>query len=460
MANNHNTVFSLDRKDFVLVKPAKPTSSCVLSLSGIDNKPNLEHIGQTVYVYRSNVDVSNQADPARVIREALSKALVYYYPLAGKLKKNSDGKLQINCTADGVPFLVATSNCDLSSLHYLDGVDVEVTRQFVYDVPSEGDSGCHPLVLQVTKFSCGGFIIGMGMSHSVCDGFSAGQFLQALAELASGENEPSVKPVWERERLVVTPTEEPFQSPVDNTSIATSPYFPTTDFLHECFYVGGESIKRLKMSLMEECGSQNLNESFTTVEALASYVWRSRFRALKLNSDGKILFLLTVGIKKRLNPPLPDGYYGNAFTEENIVLTGGELNEAPLSKIVKLIKDTKKVASNSDYIMHSLVVLERFREVNIKFKAGGALMDFTDWRQLGLLDIDFGWKVPINIVPVPMNMIGYEDLCMFSPPSNVYPSKKDGVRVFISLPRAAMAKFKEEIDALKIAGDGACVSAL
>ncbi|KAL4610859.1 hypothetical protein ACB092_08G082900 [Castanea dentata] len=391
-------------------------------LQPYNNNPNLEHICQTVHVYQSNVEssydnnhdftssVSNQADPARVIREALSKALVYYYPLARKLKKNSDGKLQINCTADGVPFLVATSNCDLSSLHYLDGVDVEVTRQFVYDVPSEGDSGCHPLVLQVTKFSCGGFIIGMGLSHSVCDGFGAGQFLQALAELASGKNEPSVKPVWERERLVVTPTEEPFQSPVDNTSIATSPYFPTTDFMHECFYVSGDSIKRLKMTLMEECGSQNLNESFTTVEALAAYE--------------------------------------------------GELNEAPFSKIVKIIKDTKKVASNSDYIMLSLVVLERFREVNIKFKAKGALMDFTDWRRLGFLDIDFGWKGPINIVPVPMNMIGYVDLCMFLPPSNVYPSKKDGVRVFISLPRAAMAKFKEEMDALKIAGDGTCVSAL
>jgi len=134
-----------------------------------------------------------------VIREALSKALVYYYPLAGKLKNNSAGKLQINCTGDGVPFLVATSNCNLSSLHYLDGVDAEVTKQFVYDIPSEGDSGYHPLVFQVTKFSCGGFTIGMGLSHSVCDGFGAAQFFRALAELACGKSEPTVKPVWERE---------------------------------------------------------------------------------------------------------------------------------------------------------------------------------------------------------------------------------------------------------------------
>ena len=164
----------------VLVKPSKPTSSCVLSLSSIDNNPNLEPLCHTVYVYRSNIDSSfynnNQVDPACLITEALSKALVYYYPLAGKLKKKSNGKLQINCTADGVPFLVANANCKLSSLHYLDGVGVEVTKQFVFDFSSEGDSGYHPLVMQVTKFSCGGFTIGMSLSHSVCDGFGAAHF--------------------------------------------------------------------------------------------------------------------------------------------------------------------------------------------------------------------------------------------------------------------------------------------
>ena len=321
----------------------------------------------------------------------------------------------------------------------------------MYDIPSEGDSGYHPLVFQVTKFSCGGFTIGMGLSHSVCDGFGAAQFFRALAELACGKSEPTVKPVWERERLVGTPTEEPFQLHVDRTSLATSPYLPTTDLLHECFYVSGDSINRLKMSLMEECGSEILNESFTTIEAVSAYVWRSRLRALKLNSDGKILFWLIVGIRKLLNPPLPDGYYGNAFTEANVELMGREFNEVPLSKVVKLIKDRKKVASKSDYIMHSLGVLERCREVNIKFNDGGASMVLTDWRNLGLLEeVDFGWKGSINIIPVPINMFGYVDLCMLLPPSNVDPSMKDGVRVFVSLPRTAMDKFKEEMCALKV----------
>ncbi|KAA8549477.1 hypothetical protein F0562_001161 [Nyssa sinensis] len=156
MANHHITPFFLEKKDVVLIKPSKPTSPCVLSLSTIDNDHNLELITQTIYVYQASVISTNGSDPACVIEEALSKVLVYYYPLAGKLKRNSDGKLRINCNEDGVPFLEATANCELSSLRYLDGIDVETAEQFVFDWPCDGDGGYHPLVLQLTKFSCGG----------------------------------------------------------------------------------------------------------------------------------------------------------------------------------------------------------------------------------------------------------------------------------------------------------------
>ena len=102
-------------------------------------------------------------------------------------------------------------------------------------------------------------------------------------------------------------------------------------------------------------------ESFTTIEVQGAYVWRLRFRALKLNSDGRTNFWLVMGIRKLLNPPLPDGYYENAFVSQVLELMGGELNELPLSKVAKLIKESKKGASTADYIMTSLRMLERFR---------------------------------------------------------------------------------------------------
>ncbi|XP_057956676.1 spermidine coumaroyl-CoA acyltransferase-like [Malania oleifera] len=485
--------FSIDKEDVVIVKPSKPTPSDVLSLSTIDNDHNLEILCQTIYVYKAaNNNISSNgsvngtdhdhptsnhsanwqaADPACVIKEALSRVLVYYYPLAGKLKRQkSNGRLQLTCTADGVPFLVATANCELSSLQYLDGIHVEIANKFVFNMPAhpEGDDdGNHPLLLQVTKFSCGGFTIGMGVYHSVVDGFGAAQFFRAMAELASGKSEPSVKPVWERERLLariptvqagtVSPDLEDFT--VFKVSKATSPYLPTTDLVHECFYVNNDSIKRLKKSLITKRSTGNnekvaLEESLTTLEVLSAYVWRSRFRALKLNSDGKTILSFTVGIRRILDPTLPNGYYGNAFVSSHVVLLGRDLDKGPLSSVVRMIKESKKKACNTNYIRNSLAMLEWIREQNVVFTGDGASMVLTDWRQLGLFEeVDFGWKAVVNMIPVPWNMFGYVDLCIFMPPSNLDPSTRGGVRVFTCLPKAAMAKFREEMDALSKIGN-------
>ena len=135
----------LDMKDIVHVKPSKPTPSSSISLSTIDNRPELNGLCQTIHVYQSpkNNDYQNgQLDPALVIKEALSKALFYYYPLAGRLVKHTDGKLRINCSADGVPFVEAIANCKLSSLHYLDGSDREIAKHLVLDLPSQDENGC------------------------------------------------------------------------------------------------------------------------------------------------------------------------------------------------------------------------------------------------------------------------------------------------------------------------------
>ncbi|KAJ4827659.1 hypothetical protein Tsubulata_040244 [Turnera subulata] len=468
---NHRTtpIFLLEKKEVELIKPAKPTPLEVLSLSTIDNDPNLEILCQSIYVYQANCIPSNGnahgpkqevnllADPASVIKDAISKVLVHYYPLAGKLKRQTDGKLQITCNGDGVPFLEATADCELSTLLHLDGIDVEIVKAFVFDFPSKSEHGYHPLVFQVTKFSCGGFTLGMGLSHSVCDGFGASQLFRALAELASGKSEPTVKPVWERHRLAVEkPSQEPVQFPVDRDSLATSPHLPTTDILHESFFVSSESITRLKMQLMKQCGGdETLKESFTTLEVLGAYIWRARFRAFELNPDGKTLFSLATGIRQRLNPPLPSGYYGNAFVGSNVIMTGRDLNERPLSSVVKLIKESKKQASCADYIWKQINMLDKVRELNIKIEVGsGASMVLTDWRQLRLLEeLDFGWKALVNMIPVPWNMFGYVDLCIFLPPCNLDPSIKGGVRVLVSLPRASMPKFKEEMLALVKLGD-------
>lgn len=86
---------------------------------------------------------------------------------------------------------------------------------------------------KVTKFACGGFTIGTALTHVVCDGFGVAQIIHALTELAAGKSEPSVVPVWQRERLVGKIDNEPAKVPGGHIAslLATSPFMPTTDLV-------------------------------------------------------------------------------------------------------------------------------------------------------------------------------------------------------------------------------------
>lgn len=467
MAMDQKTKSLLEKKDVVLVKPAEPTPNEVLSLSTMDSDYNLEILCQTLYVYQANNIHENggksscsEKDPSLLLKQALSRALVYYYPLAGKLKRQTDdGMLQITCTGEGVPFLEAKSNELLSSFNYFDGINVvEIGKQFVFDCPTDSQYGYHPLVIQVTKFSCGGFTIGMGLSHSVCDGFGAALFFRTLTELASGKLEPTVKPVWERERLVGKPYN--LQELHHHLGlVSSSPYLPAKVISHACFNVDVESIKNLKNHLTEE-NKKNKNqtpfENFTTLEVLGAYVWRSRYRALKQSADGNTRLCLAMGIRNLMKPSLSKGYYGNAFISANIDLLGKDLDNEPLSKVAILIKQSKKKSSTNDNIRESLDLLETMRRQKMKIETNGAALILTDWRQLKLLEEDdFGWKTCVNMIPLPWQMFGYIDLCIFMPPSrvNICNAKEGGVRVLVSLPEPAMDRFKEEMAALKVVQD-------
>ena len=115
---------------------------------------------------------------------------------------------------------------------------------------------------------------------------------------------------------------------------------------------------------------------------------------------------MTVGSRGRLNPPLPDGFYGNACIDTFVTIMGKDLNEGPLSRVFKLIKEMKKIACSSDYLWNSINMFETMRRENKKLEMDDATLFLTDWRQLGLVEeVDFCWKGPVNMIPVPWRVL-------------------------------------------------------
>lgn len=106
----------------IMVPPSRPCPKTILYLSNLDDQVLLRITFGSLLVY-SNVSQKVQ-NPVKVIRNALSEALTYYYPLAGRIKKTPDGrKLQVECTGEGALFVEAATDMTLSELGILEGLN-------------------------------------------------------------------------------------------------------------------------------------------------------------------------------------------------------------------------------------------------------------------------------------------------------------------------------------------------
>jgi hypothetical protein len=103
----------------------------------------------TVYFYRPNG--SPDFFSMDILKEALSKVLVPFYPMAGRLKRSPDGRIEINCNGEGVVLVEAVTDSAID-----DFVDVLPTEELNRLIPKVGYSqeisSCPPpLFLQVNS---------------------------------------------------------------------------------------------------------------------------------------------------------------------------------------------------------------------------------------------------------------------------------------------------------------------
>jgi shikimate O-hydroxycinnamoyltransferase len=86
----------------------------------------------TVYFYRSTdaAAAGNVFDVTSRLKESMAKALVLFYPLAGRLDVDKDGRIEINCNNERALFVVARSKLTMDDLKDLEP-SPELTRLFV-----------------------------------------------------------------------------------------------------------------------------------------------------------------------------------------------------------------------------------------------------------------------------------------------------------------------------------------
>ncbi|MCD7457727.1 hypothetical protein HAX54_035961 [Datura stramonium] len=409
------------------ITPSGPTPcGSVLDLSVIDSLAVLRCNARTLHVFNGG--------SATVIRRAFAKALVPYYPLAGRLKlsPHNNQLLQIDCSAQGIWFIEASADCTLCDVNNLD--EASALDDTTFDKllpPAAHDSFMDPLVLvQVTEFKCGGFVMGLTFCHSICDGLGAAQFLKAVGEFARGVEKLSVAPVWCREYLLPSPSSEKgFADEIkDNSSMPPPLTIPVPDqpLEHASFDIPMDEINQLKHQVMQEL-KMDQNVFCSSFEIIAATLWRHRIRAIlnitdneknPSNSSSNTSFItaaddagdeevkLVFFANCRHLVPLPEGFYGNCFFPVTITASNKIVAQASLAEVVKLIKDAKAKlpAEFSQWLNNKTYKSTNDDQLNDPFAPGPGVgydtLFISEWGRLGFNEVDYGWGKPVHVIPV------------------------------------------------------------
>eukprot|EP00253_Pinus_taeda_P021093 PITA_21093 len=371
----------------IMVPPSRPSPKTILYLSNLDDQIVSRITFDALLVY-TNVSQKVQ-NPVKVIRDALSEALAYYYPLAGRVTRTQDGrKFQVDCTGEGALFLEAATDNTLSELGILEDLKpsfAPLLHHFaeVEDVPA--------LIFQVTRFKCVGVVVGASFSHSLCDGGGAAQFLNGVAEIARGEAKLSIE--------------------------------PADDLVISSLFLSSDALQRIKQPIAEE-----LEEHCTTFEVLSALAWQARTIALGISLHRAVRLIFTVDLRTVLKPPLTEGYYGNAvYLGCARSATAQEVVNGSLLHAVKMIKKAK-TSVNDDRVRSSISFLEIKRPFQKITDVQICPEDtcLSDWRWLGFHQVDFGLGKPSIVWP---GKILFCPILMLPPPES-----KSGVMMVFCVP--------------------------
>ncbi|GKA40119.1 chloramphenicol acetyltransferase-like domain-containing protein [Tanacetum coccineum] len=415
-------------KESTMVRPAEETPDTNLWNSNLDLMVKNFHT-QMLFFYRSNGAASNFFD-VKVMKEALSKVLVPFYPVAGRLKEDQDGRIEIDCQGQGVLFVEAESD-DLLD----DFGDFAPRFDFLKLIPVDFVDyslgiGSYPLLLvQVTYFKCGGVSLGVGLDHHLADGQSMMHFINSWSEMARGLD-LTLPPFIDRTLLRARYQPQPVFKHIEFQPLPSANLSPLDSALDEyivtsIFKFTLDQLNSLKAKSLEDGNTIN----FSAFEILAGHIWRSVCKARGVQDYQDSALYIPIDGRARLQTPLPPGYFGNVVFFATPIEAAGELQSNPTLYASNKIHDA--IAHiNNDYLKSAIDYLELQPDKSTmirRFEFEYSNIVINSWSRLRINEADFGWGQPIFMGPAYLPLSG---ACLLLPTSSI---NEGSLSVIVSL---------------------------
>ncbi|XP_056693854.1 spermidine hydroxycinnamoyl transferase-like [Spinacia oleracea] len=402
-----------------MVKPNEPTYMGVFGLSEWDQTGMITHV-PTVYFYKPSQEwcTSSTRSIIDTLKESLSRVLVHFYPLAGRVRWIRQRRLELMCDTMGVELIEAESSNELSDF----GDFSSQTNLFENLIPfvNYGKPIDElPLVLgQLTKFRCGGVCLGVNISHILADGQSALHFMAEWARLARGEPlqmAPYFNPDAFRSRQLPTKSLTPCDM---HTELGTPPLLTGQENnLDErkkvttvaILPLSKDQVESLKKVANEGVNGPNTYNPYTRYEVVAAHVWRSACKAREHHLEQPTCLGFSVDVRNRLHPPLPPKYFGNAILDAVASSRSGDIITHPLGCTCATIReaiekvDDQYIWSNINFLKN-LSDLTPFQDLHARKSGDGPFygnpnIGVISWLTLPIYGLDFGWGKEIYMGP-------------------------------------------------------------
>uniref|UniRef100_A0A0E0KUZ8 Uncharacterized protein n=1 Tax=Oryza punctata TaxID=4537 RepID=A0A0E0KUZ8_ORYPU len=323
------------------VAPALPTQEHRLPLSNLDLL--LPPLDVSVFLC-----YHHPAPSAAALKEALAKALVPYYPIAGEVVANGDGEPELLCSGRGVDFTevsAADAGEEMRGLR-IGMVDERVEKL----VPAKKATSV--MAVQVTKFKCGGAVVGCTFDHRVCDAYSFNMFLVAWAAAArdghGGATPPPTIPSFRRS--IIAPRDPPPRRSLSTDALIDRLFAPLGSVPPPPADAAAAAVNRIyRIAAADVAALQDsAGPGRTKLEAFTAHLWQLHARAAA--PERPCCMGVVVDGRGRM---FPDGamraYFGNVLTIPYGVMGSGELRRMALADVADDVHRWVAEAATGDH---------------------------------------------------------------------------------------------------------------
>ncbi|CAN6288327.1 unnamed protein product [Urochloa humidicola] len=371
--------------------------------------------------------------------DGLLAAVARYPHLAGRFGVDGRGRRCFDLNDAGVLVVEAQADADLA-----DALAQDVAAHINELYPkADKERADEPLFqAQLTRYRCGGLVIGTACQHLVADGQSMSFFYTAWAtavRTASAATLPT--PFTDRSAIAI-----PRDPPTPTFDHRNTEFRGNDDHSHHSYpVIPLERIKNLTVHFSDDfVAALKSRARCSTFQCLLAHAWKKVTAARDLPPETPTQIRVAVNCRPRAHPPAPAEYFGNMVLWAFPRMPAREVLSSSYAAVAGAIRDA--VARVDAGYVQSFVdfgeAAERAGEEELASTAAGLGTAFCpdlevdSWLGFRFHDLDFGHGPPCAFLPPDLPV---EGLMIFVPSC----AAKGGVDLFLALDVDHVEAFKQ-----------------